>query len=158
MKPLLRLLISTLLLALAPLAVQAQGSSLLAKDKPIDAAENLLPTAMYLMILSYSCQEVAGIENYTQIKGVTQKLISTLGQDEKEADIMVAKIEELAKQSCPDTKTCWRDFNDLPAGATLLQGQETCLTNINNGLTVMGKQMENLMADLNSSSSSSAAP
>ncbi|MEM9966198.1 MAG: hypothetical protein AAGC58_12725 [Asticcacaulis sp.] len=156
MKTLFRLFVSALFLTLAPFAAQAQESSLLAKDKPIDDPANIPATSMYLMLVSYSCQEVAGVENYTEIKKLTHNLTSTIMQDEAKADEFVNMIEGMAKESCPDTKTCWRDFNDLPATATREQGEETCLTNINNGLTLMGKQMENLLASAGVTSSSAA--
>ncbi|MFT4090005.1 MAG: hypothetical protein QM645_04685 [Asticcacaulis sp.] len=155
MKTLFRLFISALFLTLAPMAAQAQDS-LLAQDKPIDDPANIPATTMYLMLLSYSCQEVTGVENYNEIKNLTHTMTETIMQDKTKADEFVDLIEGLAKESCPDTKTCWREFNDLPATATPAQGEETCLTNINNGLTLLGKQMEKLLADVGASSS--AAP
>jgi|GEM_PF-6156219 len=156
MKPLFRLLLSALFLTLAPLAAHAEDSSLLAKDKPIDDPANIPATTMYLMLLSYSCQEVVGAETYTKVKDLTHTMTETIMQDKTKADEFIDLIEGMARESCPDTTTCWREFNDLPATATREQGQETCLTNINNGLTLLGKQMEHLMADITDESSASA--
>ncbi len=128
MKRLIALAPLFLALSLCPVTGQAQTAS--SSSSSSDDGPNLVEAMSNLMVVTYACQEVNGLDNYTQAKTMSHTLFEKM-IDTATADQFVIVAEGNAKSACPDTKTCWQSFLDDGVAATPANGKSACETYTN---------------------------
>ncbi|ESQ79029.1 hypothetical protein [Asticcacaulis sp. YBE204] len=91
----------------------------------VEAAGKLPESLMLSMQVAYICQGVQGVDIYNQVKDISYQLTLKISEDEAKTKEFINLIEDQAKQLCPDTKTCWREFLKMP-NATEAEGKAAC--------------------------------
>ncbi|MDC7684631.1 hypothetical protein PQU92_15200 [Asticcacaulis sp. BYS171W] len=116
--------------ALCVLAFGAQAHAQAADPAPkssasVEAAGKLPESLMLSMQVAYICQGVQGVDIYNQVKDISYQLTLKISEDEAKTKEFINLIENQAKQLCPETATCWREFLKMP-NATEAEGKAAC--------------------------------